>query len=54
MVPAMALGVEECCRRGMIAKYLRRLTLQDVVLAGIEGEPLETADVEETEIQWES
>jgi hypothetical protein len=50
MVPAMALGVEECCRRGMIVKYVKKLTLDGVVFEGIRGEPLETAEVEEAEI----
>jgi len=54
MTPAMALGVEDCCRRGLIVKYLQRLTLQDVALTGNEGEPLEKTDVEETEIDSES
>ncbi len=49
MVPAMACGVEECCRRGMIAKYLEKLTLENVSLEGIEGEELETAEVETVE-----
>ena len=49
LVPAMALDVEECCRRGMIVRYVKRLTLENVVQEGIEGEPLETAEVEEVE-----
>ena len=49
MIPAMALHVEECCRRGIIARYVRKLTLTDVHLSGYEGEPLETAEVEEIE-----
>ena len=47
LIPAMALGVEECCRRGMIVKYLEKLTLERVILEGINGEPLETTEVEE-------
>ena len=53
LVPAMALNVEACCRRGMIVKYLKKLTLERVVLEGIEGEPLETTEVEEVNIQPE-
>lgn len=47
MIPAMALDVEECCRRGVIARYLEKLTLEHVILEGIEGTPLETTEVEE-------
>ena len=28
LIPAMALGVEACCRRGIIAKYLKKLTIR--------------------------
>ena len=45
LVPAMALGVEECCRRGIIAKFIRKLTLDHVRLNGIQGERTETTDV---------
>ena len=47
LVPAMALEVEECCRRGIIARFLKNLTVRNVRMEGIEGEPLETLDVEE-------
>ena len=47
LIPAMALGVEACCRRGMIVRYLEKLTLDRVTLEGIEGEPLEATEVEE-------
>ena len=49
MIPAMALHVEECCRRGIIAKYVDKLTLEDVVLEECEGELLETTEVGEVE-----
>ena len=49
MVPAMALYTEECCRRGIIARYVEKLTLEDVTLVGIDGEPLETAEVGKVE-----
>ena len=47
MIPAMALNVEECCRRGIIAKYIRKLTLDRVALEGIQGDRLETVEVDE-------
>jgi hypothetical protein len=47
LVPAMALNVEACCRRGIIAKYVKKLTLDHVQMEGITGEPLETLAVEE-------
>ena len=45
MIPAMALDVEECCRRGIIAKYVRELTLDNVRMDGIRGDRLEALDV---------
>lgn len=50
MVPAMALHVEECCRRGIIARFLRKLTMKGVRMEGFEGEPLETEQVEELSV----
>ena len=50
LVPAMALEVEPCCRRGIIAQFIRKLTLEHVSMTGYEGEALETRDVEEIEI----
>ncbi len=46
LVPAMALGVEECCRRGVIARFLEKLTLHNVRMEGVEGAELETQDVQ--------
>ena len=46
MVPAMALNVESCCRRGIIAKYLRKLTVKNVRMNGMEGDPYDLTDVE--------
>ena len=46
LVPAMALGVEECRRRGVIARFLEKLTLHNVRMDGVEGEKLETQDVQ--------
>ena len=47
LVPAMALGVEECCRRGVIARWLKKLTLENVRMTGADGEELEAHDVGE-------
>ena len=47
LVPAMALNVEACCRRGVIAKYLDRLVIHNVRMDGFDGEPLETTEVRE-------
>lgn len=49
LIPAMALGVEACCRRGIIARFIRKLTLERVAMNGIQGERLETAEVKEIE-----
>ena len=46
MIPAMALNVESCCRRGIIAKYLRKLTVKNVRMNGMEGDPYDLTDVE--------
>lgn len=53
LVPAMALGVEACSRRGLIVRYLKKLTLERVRMEGIEGEPLDTEDVEQIVIRSE-
>ena len=50
MIPAMALNVEECCRRGLIVRCLKKLTLQSVFMDGFEGEPLEMTEVEQIDI----
>ena len=48
LVPAMALEIEPCCRRGVIAKFIRKLTLDHVKMDGIRGERLDLQDVEIT------
>ena len=47
MVPAMALNVEACRRRGVIAKFIRKLTLRNIRAEGVEGEMLDAQEVEE-------
>ncbi|MBR1560460.1 MAG: glycoside hydrolase family 28 protein [Clostridia bacterium] len=47
MIPVMADGVESCLRRGVVAKYVKRLTLEGVRLSGAAGEALEAEAVEE-------
>ena len=47
LIPAMALNVEACCRRGIIAKYLQKLTLENVRMDGAAGQRLETLEVQE-------
>ncbi len=54
MVPAMALGVEECCRRGIVAKYVRKLSLHNVRMEGVNGEPLDSLEVEDLEVSPEA
>ena len=49
MVPAMALGVEACCRRGVIARFVDRLTIRNVQMEGFTGQPLETEAVAATD-----
>ena len=47
MVPAMALNVEACRRRGVIAKFIRKLTLRNIRAEGVDGEMLDAQEVEE-------
>ncbi|MBR1820986.1 MAG: glycoside hydrolase family 28 protein [Clostridia bacterium] len=47
MRPAMADGVEECLRRGVIARYVKRLSLENVRVQGVEGPLLEAHQVTE-------
>ena len=37
MVPAMADGVETCRRRGIVARFIDRLTLENVTMEGVDG-----------------
>ena len=41
MTPAMASGVEECRRRGVIARFVDQLTLEHVLMEGIEGNEMD-------------
>ena len=45
LVPAMALQVEPCRRRGVIAGYLKKLTLENVTMEGIEGPRTDLTEV---------
>ncbi|MDY4041431.1 MAG: glycoside hydrolase family 28 protein [Collinsella sp.] len=48
-VPAMASGVDEMCRAGLIAEHVSTLVLDDVVIEGVEGEDLVLTDVHRVE-----
>ena len=37
MRPAMADGVEPCLRRGVVARFVKRLTLDNVCITGAQG-----------------
>ena len=45
LVPAMAEGVEACCRRGLVLKYVDQVTLRDVRMEGIDGERIDALEV---------
>lgn len=48
-VPAMASGVSECCGEGIVAQYVKRLVLNDVVIDGCSGPdvvPTEVGSIE--------
>lgn len=46
-VPAMSCGVEACCRRGIFASNIGKLTLQNVSVCGQDGEAVELHEVDE-------
>ncbi|MCH3967097.1 MAG: glycoside hydrolase family 28 protein [Atopobiaceae bacterium] len=48
-VPAMASGVDEMCRVGIVAQNVSRLVLDDVHVEGQEGDELLLQDVDEVE-----
>lgn len=48
MRPAMANGVEECARRGMIARFVDSIVLERVHMEGVEGEELDFQDCART------
>ena len=47
LVPAMAEQVEQCCRRGLILKNVRKVTLDNVVYKGVDGEWIDAENTEE-------
>jgi polygalacturonase len=46
-VPAMSDGVEACSKRGIFARNIRKLTLEDVVITGQDGPDIEIESVDE-------
>ena len=46
MIPAMASGTEECRRRGLIARFVEKLTLEHVSTEGIDGQRVDFQNVE--------
>lgn len=44
MTPAMACGVEPCCRRGVIARFVERIVLENTRFEGIEGKETDIED----------
>lgn len=52
-VPIMSAGVESCSRRGLYARNVKRLVLDNVSISGNEGEALELEQVEEIVRQTE-
>lgn len=49
MTPAMANGVEACQRRGLIARFVDRISLTNVRMEGVEGEELDILDCGQVE-----
>ena len=45
MVPAMACGVEQCVRKGIVAHNVDQILMNDVTICGFEGEELEGHNV---------
>ena len=46
-VPAMSAGVEPCKKRGLFARNVKRLVLEQVAIEGQEGEAIELDQVDE-------
>jgi polygalacturonase len=46
-VPAMSDGVDACSKRGIFAKNIKKLTLEDVEIAGQDGPDIEIESVDE-------
>ncbi|MBR5379031.1 MAG: glycoside hydrolase family 28 protein [Clostridia bacterium] len=45
--PVMAMYIESCARRGVIARFVKRVILDNVAIEGIDGPRVEAADVNE-------
>ncbi|MCD8380853.1 MAG: glycoside hydrolase family 28 protein [Lachnospiraceae bacterium] len=45
-VPAMSEGVAPCCKKGLFARNIHKLILEDVTIDGQEGEPMELIGVD--------
>lgn len=48
-VPAMSLGVEACCKKGIFANNVRKLVLNNVNITGQDGDVLTAVNVDEIE-----
>lgn len=48
-VPIMSNGVEACCKKGLYARNVKKLVLDNVSIEGCEGEEIELHDVDEVE-----
>ena len=48
-VPIMSNGVEACCKKGLYARNVKKLVLDNVSIEGCEGEGIELHDVDEVE-----
>ena len=47
MSPIMSCGVDPCVKKGIYARFVDRVTLENVTLTGVEGEEIITEDVGE-------
>ena len=50
-VPIMSNGVEACCKKGLYARNVKKLVLDNVSIEGCEGEEIELHNVDEVERQ---
>ena len=48
-VPIMSNGVEACCKKGLYARNVKKLVLDNVSIEGCEGEEIELHNVDEVE-----
>ena len=47
MSPVMSCGVDSCARKGIYARFVEKVTLENVAMTGVEGDKVTAEDVGE-------